>query len=104
MAFGEGLAEDVGDEVQVAGPVDFGHDEGVEVGSAQDCGEVLQGEAGAYAVYPHGLFADAGDAVAVEDREDVGAGFGFFVDGYRVFEVVGYAVDGEGAGFFEEAH
>lgn len=25
-------------------------------------------------------------------------------DGYAVFEVVGYAVDGEGAGFFEEAH
>jgi hypothetical protein len=25
-------------------------------------------------------------------------------DGHGVFEVVGYAVDGEGAGFFEEAH
>jgi hypothetical protein len=64
----------------------------------------LQGEAGGDAVYPDGLFADGGDAVAVQDCEDVGAGFGFLVDCDAVFEVVGYAVDGEGAGFFEEAH
>jgi hypothetical protein len=54
----------------------------------------LQGEAGGDAVYPHGLFADGGDAVAVQDCEDVGAGFGFLVDCDAVFEVVGYAVDG----------
>ena len=104
MAFGESLAQDVGDEVQVAGAVYFGDDEGVEVFALEDLGEVLQGEAGGDAVDSDGLFADAGGAVAVQDCEDVGAGFGFFVYCDAVFEVVGYAVDGEGAGFFEEAH
>jgi hypothetical protein len=33
---------------------------------------------------------------------DVLAGDRFLVGGYRVFEVVGYGVYGEGAGLFEE--
>ena len=42
MAFGEFLAEDVRDEVQIAGRVDFGHDEAVEMLALEDFGEVVQ--------------------------------------------------------------
>ena len=46
MAFGEGVPHDIGDEVEVSGAVDFGDDQGVEVGSLEDGGEVSEGEAG----------------------------------------------------------
>lgn len=104
MAFGQSLAKHVGYEVQVAWSVDFGDDEGVDVCAAQHGGEVFEGEAGAYAVDSDGLFANGGRAGAVEDGEDVLAAFGLFGRGHGVFEVVGYAVYGEGAGFLEEAH
>ena len=49
------------------------------------------------------MFANAFRSLVVEDCEDVLATFGFLGGGDGVFEVIGYGVDGEAAGLFEEA-
>ena len=49
------------------------------------------------------MFAYAFCAFVVKDCDDILAAFGFLGGSDGVFEVVGYAVDGEAAGLFEEA-
>ena len=68
----------------------------------EDCGEVVEGETGGDGVYAHAELCDMWGSRLREEGEDVGSCGGFLAGGYTVFEVVGYCVYGEGAGFLEE--
>lgn len=95
MAFWQRVSDYVGDEVEVRGFVYFRDDDGVEVGGAEDCGEVFEGEARGDGIDADGELGDVGGSAGLrEEGEDVGAGGGFLGGGHAVFEVVGDGVYG----------
>ena len=102
MPVWECVAQDVGDEVEVGGAIDFGNDQGVEVRGLEDGGEILEGEARGDGVDTDAELGDVRGARLGEEGEDVGSRGGFLAWGHRVFEIVGYRVYGQAAGFFEE--
>ncbi len=102
MPVREVVTQDVCYEGEVGGLVYLWDDEGVEVRGLEDGGEIVEGEAGGDGVDADGDFSDGWRGRGLQEGEQVGAGLGFLGGGDGVFEVVGYGVDGEGAGFLEE--
>ena len=72
------------------------------MGSAQDGGEIFKGEACGYGVHADGELADIGRARLGEEGQDVGTCGGLLGGRYGVFEVIGYGVDGQGAGLLKK--
>ena len=72
-----------------------------EGGWANHFRQVVERQATGHGVDAHGLLFDAGGARLGEQPPDVRAGGRFLARRDRVFEVVGDAVDSQGAGFVE---
>lgn len=101
VSLGQHVPYNIGNEVKVCGGFAFGQHDGVEMLAFQYGREVLERESRVHAVYAHTCFLYGARARFGEDREEVGAGFGFHVRRDGVFEVVGYRVDVHGGGFVQ---
>lgn len=103
MPRGQSVTEHVGDEVQVRGAVHLGDDQGVEIGRLEHGGEVGESQARGHGVDADAELGDVGWARLREEGEDVLPRGGLLGGRDGVFEVIGYAVHGDAAGFLEES-
>lgn len=96
------MPQNIGDEVEVGGFVDFRYHESVEVFGFQDFVEIVKCQPTGDIVYADGDLIDVGRARFVQELEDVLAGRDFVGECYAVFKVVGDGVYSEGVGLLEE--
>lgn len=105
VARGQLVPQHVGDEGEVRGAVDLGHDDGVDVSRLEDGDQVGEGEARGNGVDAYGELGDVGRGPRGrrEEGEEGLPGGGLLRGRHGVFEVVGDGVEGwEGQGLLEE--